>query len=96
MAAVVVTDSGGPGEYVEDGVTGFVIPVGDAPALAARLETLLANPSLAGRLAEAARHRVEHRHDYPRMMAAVRGVYDGVRTADRPSSSPVVPLVTHN
>ena len=95
-AAVVVTDSGGPGEYVEDGVTGFVIPVGDAPALAARLETLLANPSLAGRLAEAARHGVEHRHDYPRMMAAVRGVYDAVRTAGRPSSSPVVPLVTHN
>ena len=77
-------------------MTGFVIPVGDAPALAARLETLLANPSLAGRLAEAARHRVEHRHDYPRMMAAVRGVYDAVRTAGRPSSSPVVPLVTHN
>jgi glycosyltransferase involved in cell wall biosynthesis len=95
-AAVVVTDSGGPGEYVEDGVTGFVIPVGDAPALAARLETLLANPSLAGRLAEAARHRVERRHDYPRMMAAVRGVYDAVPTAGRPSSSPVVPLVTHN
>lgn len=95
-AAVVVTDSGGPGEYVEDGVTGFLIPVGDAPALAARLEVLLSNPSLGARLAEAARHRVEHRHDYSRMMAVLRGVYDALRTADSSSSSPVVPLVTHN
>ena len=95
-AAVVVTDSGGPGEYVDDGVTGFVIPVGDASALAARLEVLLSNPSLAARLADAARQRVERRHAYPRMMAAVRAVYDAVGTADRPSSSPVVALVTHN
>ena len=95
-AAVIVTDSGGPGEYVDDGVTGFVIPVGDRTALAARLEALLSDLSLNARLARAARGRVESRHDYSRMMTALRGVYDSVRIADGPSSSPVVPLVTHN
>jgi glycosyltransferase involved in cell wall biosynthesis len=90
-AAVIVTDSGGPGEYVEDGVTGFVIPVGDTGALAARIGALLSNPPLAARLGQAARERVESRHDYSRMMAAVRGVYDSVRVTDRWSSSPIVP-----
>ena len=82
--------------YVEDGVTGFVVPVGDTGALAARIGALLSNPPLAARLGQAARERVESRHDYSRMMAAVRGVYDSVRVTDRWSSSPIVPLVTHN
>jgi glycosyltransferase involved in cell wall biosynthesis len=76
--AVIVTDSGGPAEYVDDGVTGFVIGVGDAGALASRLEALLSSPSLRQRLASGARQRVEHRHTYSRMMSALRGVYDDV------------------
>jgi glycosyltransferase involved in cell wall biosynthesis len=55
--AVIVTDSGGPAEYVEDGVTGFLIPAGDTNALAARIEALLSNPPLAARLGQAARER---------------------------------------
>jgi glycosyltransferase involved in cell wall biosynthesis len=76
--AVVVTDSGGPGEYVLEGVTGFVIPVGDAAALVERLRTLLIDPVLRDRLGRAARAQVELRHAYPRMMADLRAVYDGV------------------
>lgn len=51
-------------------------------ALAARIGALLSNPALAARLGQAARERVESRHDYSRMMAAVRGVYDSVRVTE--------------
>jgi mannosyltransferase len=97
-AAVIVTDSGGPAEYVEDGVTGFVIPVGDAGALASRLQALLSCPSLAARLADAARHHIEQRHGYSRMMADLRAVYDTARqpALDMLPSTPVIPFVTHN
>jgi|SoiMethySBSTD1v2_1073268.scaffolds.fasta_scaffold01886_3 glycosyltransferase involved in cell wall biosynthesis len=97
-AAVIVTDSGGPAEYVEDGVTGFVIPVGDVGALASRLQALLSCPSLAARLADAARHHIEQHHGYSRMMADLRAVYDTARQPplDMLPSTPVIPFVTHN
>lgn len=38
---------GGPGELIKDGVNGFLIPVGDVDALAARLRTILADEGLA-------------------------------------------------
>ena len=72
---VVVTDSGGPGEYVEDGVTGFVVPVGDAAGLADRIERLLSTPDLRARFARAGRRRVEERHRYSRMMGDLRDLY---------------------
>jgi glycosyltransferase involved in cell wall biosynthesis len=75
---VVVTDSGGPAEYVEDGVNGFVVPVGDATSLASRVETLLSTPELRERLADEGRRRVEERHQYSRMMSDLRDVYDQV------------------
>lgn len=84
-AVPIVTDSGGPPEYVDDGVNGFVIPVGDAGALRARLEALLADPALRQKLAAAGRQRVEDRHAHPRMMADIRSVYDAVR---QPAAAP--------
>jgi glycosyltransferase involved in cell wall biosynthesis len=41
---VVATDLGGPRETVEPGVTGWLVPAGDAAALAARLAAVLALP----------------------------------------------------
>jgi glycosyltransferase involved in cell wall biosynthesis len=80
-AVAVVTDSGGPGEYVQDGVNGFVIPVGDDGALTLRLEALLSNRALRDKLASAARQGVEDRHPYPRMIGEIRALYDAVRGA---------------
>lgn len=57
--AVVVSDtSPGPLEYVDDGVTGLVVPVDDARALAGALERLMSDPDLRRRLGTAARTRV--------------------------------------
>jgi glycosyltransferase involved in cell wall biosynthesis len=49
---VVCTDAGGNPEIVEDGVTGFLFRVGDADALAERLDLLLSDSPLARRLGE--------------------------------------------
>jgi glycosyltransferase involved in cell wall biosynthesis len=48
---VVVSDSGGPSEIVQDGVTGFIVPVRDPTALASRIEYLIEHPDIAEKLA---------------------------------------------
>ena len=55
---VVASAAGGIPEYVEDGRTGLLFPVGDHEALARRVSLLLSNPELGRRLAEAHRERV--------------------------------------
>lgn len=72
--AVVVSD-GAPGltELVEDGVTGLVVPVNDAPALAAAIRRLASDEPLRRRLGEAARERVSE-YDLPRALAAWESV----------------------
>lgn len=55
-AAVVATDCPfGPGEIVEDGVSGLLVPVGDAAALGAAIERLLTEPGLRAALARQGR-----------------------------------------
>jgi glycosyltransferase involved in cell wall biosynthesis len=52
---VVTTDAGGIPDIVTDGVTGFVVPVGDYESLAARALQLLADESIATSMTERAR-----------------------------------------
>lgn len=52
---LVATRISAPGELVEDGVTGLLVPPEDPKALADALERVLADPSLAARLAEGGR-----------------------------------------
>ena len=59
---VVASRVGGLTTTVRDGVTGFLVPEGDVTALAARLETLLADPDLRWRLGrEGVRWAAQHR-----------------------------------
>jgi glycosyltransferase involved in cell wall biosynthesis len=44
--AVVATKGGGVAEYVQPGVTGLQVPMGDADALASAIESLLRDPDL--------------------------------------------------
>jgi glycosyltransferase involved in cell wall biosynthesis len=59
----VATAVGGIPEQVEDGRSGYLVPAGDAPALAERLTQLLSDHELRGRMgiqaAEAARRRFD-------------------------------------
>lgn len=54
----IVTDSGGSPELVVDGVSGIVVPVRDAGALAAAIEKLYRDPELRRRMGVAARERI--------------------------------------
>ena len=55
---VVAPAVGGPLDLVDDGVTGFLVPPGDAGALAAAVAKLAADPGLRAAQGRAARHKV--------------------------------------
>lgn len=50
---------GGAPEVIEDGVTGYLVPHGDAAQLAVSIETLLSDPSMGKKMGERGRQRVE-------------------------------------
>jgi glycosyltransferase involved in cell wall biosynthesis len=73
---VVASDVGGIPEAVDDATSGLLVPAGHAEALAAALERVLADSSLAYRLGEAGRRRVVEEFDARagwRRLAAVHG-----------------------
>lgn len=57
--AVVATENRGHRELVEDGVTGYRIPVGDVEALAIRLRELAAKPKMRAAMGSAGRKKAE-------------------------------------
>jgi glycosyltransferase involved in cell wall biosynthesis len=74
-AALVVTDRGGPPEFVRDGQSGLVVPAEDVEALAGALRRLAADPELAGRLGERGRRDVEAEHSARRHYERLLTVY---------------------
>ncbi len=71
---VAATAGGGIPEMIEHEVTGLLAPVGDGAALAAAVDRLLDDPSLARRLAGAARERVRA-FDAERMIDRTEALY---------------------
>lgn len=63
--AVVAGASGGVGDIVADGVTGLLVPPGDANAFAAAVRTLVAEPARCAAFGAAARGKVAREHDLP-------------------------------
>lgn len=80
---VVVTDVGGVRSVVHDGRTGFVVPPGDAQAVAARLSDVLENPTGARRMAEAGRVFVAERFHKDRLTRDITGLYEQLLDARR-------------
>lgn len=66
---VVATDVGGIAEQIEDGASGFLVPVDDPGALAERLAQLKHDPALRARFGRAARARFEAAFTASRMVA---------------------------
>ncbi|WP_169914651.1 glycosyltransferase family 4 protein [Rhodococcoides yunnanense] len=58
---VVITDNPGIREYIEDGVTGFLVPAGDVDAMTAAIEKLLRDPAMGDEMGLRARKTVEAR-----------------------------------
>ncbi len=72
---VVTTAAGGAVEVVQDGQTGFIVPVGDAGAMATRVLELLREPALAKAIAEAALDRVRRCFSADRMASEIQTCY---------------------
>jgi glycosyltransferase involved in cell wall biosynthesis len=54
---VVATSAGGTAEVLQQGKSGFLVPVGDAAAMGTRIAELLTDPALAARVGVGARQR---------------------------------------
>lgn len=81
---VVASSVGGLPDLVEDGVTGLLVPPGDAKALAAALSSLLADPAKAEALGRAGRARWESEFGLTTFYEETQRVYDEA-TAHLPS-----------
>ena len=55
----IVTTTGGMKELIDDGKTGYTVPVKDPEAMASRIEYLHRNPELCSEMGKAARQRLE-------------------------------------
>ncbi|MFO7598133.1 MAG: glycosyltransferase, partial [Desulfocurvibacter africanus] len=64
---VVATAVGGVPEQIDDGRTGYLVPVGDAEAMAARLGGLLADEDQRRAMGERAARTAQERHGLERM-----------------------------
>ncbi len=73
--AIVATAVGGNLRLIEDGVSGLLVPPGDAGALAAAVGRLLSDPALAARLGATARRRAEDRYSRPVMVRRFETFY---------------------
>ena len=73
---VVTTAAGGAPEVVVDGDTGFVVPCGDAGAMAQKILTLLDDPALRKRFIQAARERTQMVFSAQQAATAIQDCYD--------------------
>ena len=61
--AVVTTDVGSVRQYIEDGISGYIVPVGDTKALINKVQDLILNPELAKRMGIVAREVAKEKLD---------------------------------
>lgn len=73
---VVATNVGGIPELITSGVSGVLIPPGDAAALARSVLELMDRPGFASSLGQSARTRIEQEFSFDRMVAGFEGLYD--------------------
>lgn len=88
--AVVAADGGGLPDLVRPGETGLLVPPGDAPALAAAVLSLLADPALRARLA-ASGTRLADRLTLTAYAEAVFAAYRDAGAAVRPVAAEDAP-----
>lgn len=76
---VVATDSGGLPTMIDDGTTGYVVPMRDSDALGERVEGLLSDEEKRKAMGAAARTYVCDNHSWEWLMSELEGVYTDVR-----------------
>src|SRR6185312_13057750 len=63
-------------EMIEDGMTGYICPVGDIEAFAARIEQLYRAPEMRRAMGERARSAARGRYDARKMVAAYAAAFE--------------------
>lgn len=82
--AVVASTVGGIPDVIVDGFNGLLVPPGDAPALAAAIERLVADSELAMQMGRAARATIASRFTPERSVERLGELYAGLGIGDRP------------
>jgi glycosyltransferase involved in cell wall biosynthesis len=73
---LVATAGGGILEIVQDGQSGLLVPMNDAPAMAAAIGRLLAEPQLAEKLSNQGRQRAAEMFSIQRTAGQMMDLYD--------------------
>ncbi len=81
---ILVTDVNGCKEAIEEGKSGFSVPVKDDAAVEAKLRIMLSDPELRTRMGQVSRQRYEAEFTFDHMIAETKKVYSEVlgRTID--------------
>lgn len=85
---VIASDFGGIPDFVEDGVTGYLVPVGDVERLTGRLREIVRQPELRDRMGRQGRARYERLYTPTAVADAVEKVYQSLcqaRSEERPA-----------
>jgi glycosyltransferase involved in cell wall biosynthesis len=75
---VVASNFGGIPDFVEDEVTGYLVPIGNEPALVNALKRLLDSPGLRASMGLAGRARYLERYTQKKVTGAIERVYESV------------------
>ena len=84
---VIATQSGGLPEVVDDGLTGYLLPVGDIDGMAQRAIEILSNDNFALRMGAAGRAVAIERFSEEKIVPRYREMYERVIAGDRAMSS---------
>ena len=85
---VIVTDSGENSKWVEEGKSGFIVPVKDAKILAERIILLLQNSEKGARFGEEGRKVIEERDNYSKEMERMEKIYRRIIQSNGSVSKP--------
>ena len=75
---VIATRCGGPEEIIDDGRTGFLVPAGNAQALADKIISVLDNNDLRQQVGEAAREKAKNQYDTQIVAQQMAALYQTV------------------
>lgn len=93
---IVATYVGGNGELVEDGVSGFLVPVGDHNAVAGAIRRAFRERAATAAIVAQARRMVATRFSHEAMVAEYEGLYTRLLAAHRRIAPvPALPPRTH-
>ena len=80
---VVATAVGGTPEVIEDGRTGYLVPPGDASALARRIHDVICDPDTRDRFIRQGRDHVAMHFSFATQAARYRELFDQLRDQAR-------------